>query len=229
LEEGEIMVPRKHMQIIGCYLTLILIVALSLVAASCSSTSTPTLTSPPPPTLSSILVTPASADLAVGATRQFTATGTYSDDSIADITSQVTWASSNNMIAAITSAGLATGIAVGNTNITATLSGTTSPSVNLSIVTTPTLSSIEIQPESPANLTVGSTGQLTAIGTYSDGSTEDITSQVTWTIYDTAIATVSSAGLATGVMAGNAYITAALSIVTSRSVSLTVVNTPTSP
>jgi hypothetical protein len=95
-----------------------------MVMAACSST----------PTLSSIAVTPASpASLAVGSTQQFTATGTYSDDSTAAITSNVTWASSNTTIATISSAGLATGVAAGNTNITASLSGVTSPAVTLAV------------------------------------------------------------------------------------------------
>jgi len=174
--------------------------------------------------LSSISVTPAATvNLAIGATRQFTATGTYSDDSVVDITSQVTWASSNAAVATVSSAGLTIGVAVGNTEITAALSGVTSPPVDLPIINSPTLSSISITPESSANLTVGSTKQLEAIGTYSDGSTMDITSQVTWVSYDNTVITVSQTGLVTAVAAGNTYITAALSIITSRSVGITVI------
>ena len=83
-----------------------------------------------------IAVTPASpANLAVGSTQQFTATGTYSDGSNANISSLVTWASSNTTVATISSAGLATGVAVGNTNITAAMSGVTSPAVSLPVLT----------------------------------------------------------------------------------------------
>ncbi len=86
-------------------------------------------------TLSSIEVTPVSlAKLAVGSTRQFTAIGTYSDRSTANITSKVTWVSSAAKIATISSVGLATGLAVGNTNITAALSGVISPTVNLGVI-----------------------------------------------------------------------------------------------
>jgi len=49
----------------------------------------------PAPTLTSIAVTPSAPTLAVGATQQFTATGTYSDGSTQDLTPQVTWASSS--------------------------------------------------------------------------------------------------------------------------------------
>jgi uncharacterized protein YjdB len=81
------------------------------------------------------MVTPASpADLPVGSTQQFNATGTYSDGSTADVTYQVTWASSDTTIATISSAGLVTGIAVGKTNITAALAGFTSQIVSLPVV-----------------------------------------------------------------------------------------------
>jgi len=90
--------------------------------------------SPTPLKLSSIAVTPASpADLAVGSTQQFTATGTYSDGSVADITSQVTWASSDPAIASISPTGLATGVTAGNTNITASASGVISPTTPLTV------------------------------------------------------------------------------------------------
>ena len=55
--------------------------------------------------LVSIAVTPASPSIAKGLTEQFTATGTYSDGSTADLTSQVTWASATAAVATITSAG----------------------------------------------------------------------------------------------------------------------------
>ena len=46
-------------------------------------------------TLKSIAVTPASPSIAAGNTQQFTATGTYSDNSTKNITTSVTWKSSN--------------------------------------------------------------------------------------------------------------------------------------
>ena len=71
------------------------------------------------PTLSSIAVTPANPTIQAGATRQFTATGTYSDSSTQDITSQVTWTSSGTAVATINSTGLATGVSAGTTTISA--------------------------------------------------------------------------------------------------------------
>ena len=75
-------------------------------------------------TLTSIAVTPANPTIQTGTTRQFTATGTYSNTTkTQDITSQVTWASSNTAVATIDGSGLATGVSAGSTAISATLPG----------------------------------------------------------------------------------------------------------
>jgi hypothetical protein len=71
-------------------------------------------------TLKSIDVTPANQSVAVGNTLQFTATGTFSDNSTQDLTrsTNLTWSSSDTSIATIKqppgkNAGLATGISAG--------------------------------------------------------------------------------------------------------------------
>jgi hypothetical protein len=56
----------------------------------------------------------------VGSTKQFTASGAYSDGTTNDITAQSTWRSSNTAAATVNGSGLATAIATGNTTITAT-------------------------------------------------------------------------------------------------------------
>ena len=71
--------------------------------------------------LVSIAVTPANPTIAKGTTDQFTATGTYTDSSTQDLTSQVTWASATTSVATITSGGLATGLSTGTSSISATL------------------------------------------------------------------------------------------------------------
>jgi len=87
-------------------------------------------------TLVSIAVTPANRSIAVKATLQFTATGTYSDNSTQDLTASVTWISSDNNIATIRNSGQkgqAKGVSIGSVTITATLnsvSGFTTLTVN---------------------------------------------------------------------------------------------------
>jgi hypothetical protein len=76
-----------------------------------------------------------------------------------------------------------------------------------------TLTSISVSPTS-ATVNVGATQQFSATGNYSDGSTKDLTSSSTWTSSDTTKVTIESAGqqspgLASGVAAGSATITAA--------------------
>jgi hypothetical protein len=71
----------------------------------------------------------------------------------------------------------------------------------------PALVSISVAPVNP-NITLGTTQQFSATGTYSDNSTKDLTTSATWTSSDTAIATVDSAGLVTPVAAGSTTITA---------------------
>ena len=80
-------------------------------------------------TLTSITVTPASGAINPGDTRQYTATGTYSDATTQDITQLVTWNSTVPATATISNAagsrGLATGVANGSTVIEATMSSIT--------------------------------------------------------------------------------------------------------
>ena len=156
-------------------------------------------------TLESITVTPETAFIPKGLTEQYTATGTYSDDSTADITSSVTWTSSDTLIAIIDSTGLATGEGEGTTTITAS-SNSISDTATLT-VEAPILQSITVTPDT-ATIEVDVTQQYTAEGTYSDGSTLDITSSVNWASSDTGVAIIDSTGLATGVGEGTTTITA---------------------
>ncbi|MBS1865618.1 MAG: Ig-like domain-containing protein [Acidobacteria bacterium] len=181
-----------------------------------------TLTVNAPVTLQSISVTPSNPSVNQSQTQQFAATGTYSDGSTKDITASVTWASSTPAIATISATtGLATGVAPGTTQITATLGSTVSPADTLT-VNAPTLQSIAVSPANPA-LFPTQTQQFSATGKYSDGSSKDVTVTATWTSSSPAIATIgTSSGLATGVTAGTTQITATLGSVTSPSDTLTV-------
>src|SRR5208283_1769191 len=171
-------------------------------------------------TLVSIAVTPVNPSIAKGTSQQFKATGTYTDNSTQDLTSQATWESSNPTAATINSSGLATGVGTGTTQITAALSGVTSPGDTLT-VTAATLASIAVTPVNPS-IAKGTSQQFKATGTYTDNSTQDLTSQATWVSSNPAAATINSSGLATGVGTGTTQITAALSGVTSPGDTLTV-------
>ena len=164
-------------------------------------------------TLVSIEVSPAAPSLANGLTQQFTATGLYTDNSTQDLTTQVTWASSNGAVATVSdvggSNGLATTAGVGSTTVSATSGGVTGDATLT--VTNATLVSIEVSP-SPSQAAGGTTAQFTATGLYTDNSTQDLTTQVTWASSDGAVATVSNApgsnGLATTAGLGSTTVSA---------------------
>jgi hypothetical protein len=166
-------------------------------------------------TLTSIQVTPINPSIARGTSIQFTATGIYTDLSTQDLTKAVTWTSSNQTVAQISDAadskGEAKGLNIGSTTITATLGGLSCST--LLTVTSATLSSIQVTPINPS-ITNGTSIQFTAIGTYTDLSTQDLTNAVTWTSSNQAVAQISDAanskGQATGVNIGITTITATL-------------------
>ena len=129
---------RKQIGFLGYCLVTGLLVAFILLTTACSSKPASTsanTTTHAAGALSSIAVTPSSPpDLKTGFTQQFKATATYSDGSTAEVTDQVTWTSSNPSSADfISSGGLLTGMKAGTTLITASLSGQTSPTVNVTV------------------------------------------------------------------------------------------------
>ena len=177
-------------------------------------------------TLTSITVTPANPSIAIGATQQFAATGTFSDASTQNITSSVTWTSLKTAVATISASGLASGITAGSSTIQATSGSVTGTTVLTVTAAAPTLSSIAVTPANPS-IQNGATQQFTATGTYSDASTKNITSTVTWSSLNTGVATISSAGLATGVGAGSGTIQAAVGAVNGSTVLTVTVSTST--
>ncbi|MBV9073275.1 MAG: Ig-like domain-containing protein [Acidobacteria bacterium] len=161
------------------------------------------------PVLLSLAVTPANISLAKGGSQQYAATGTFSDGSTQDVSASVTWSSSNTSVAGISSTGLASALGVGNTTIAAA-SGQINGTTNLNV--TSTLVSLAISPAN-GSLPKGKTQQFTAVGTYSDGSTQDITSSVAWSSSATSIATITNTGFASAVGLGGTSIQAALGTV----------------
>ena len=177
-------------------------------------------------TLVVIDLTPTNASLANGLSGRFIATGVYTDNSVHDITASVTWASSVNSVASISNApgsnGMTTTTGPGSTIISASL-GAVSASTTLT-VTSATLVSIEVTPTNPS-VANGLSETLQATGVYTDHSTHDLTSSVTWSSSVAGVASVSntpgSNGLATTATPGSTTITAMLGA-TSGSTNLTV-------
>ncbi len=125
------------------------------------------------------------------------------------MTGAVTWASSTPGIATISPAGLATGVALGRTGITAAL-GSLAGRISLTVL--PPLRAITIPPSS-LTISGGQTVQLRAFGTFADGSNLDITAFAAWASDAPYLATV-AAGRLTAHRPGSATITATLQGVT---------------
>ena len=104
-----------------------------------------------------------------------------------------------------TTQGLATAVGAGTANITAT-SGSISGTTTLT-VTAATLVSIAVTPANPS-LVAGTTQQLTATGTFTDGTRKISPLQSRWSSDTNPVATVKK-GLVTGVTAGVANVSAA--------------------
>jgi len=170
--------------------------------------------------ITAIQVTPSPVNVAKGQTQQLVATATYSDGISSPVTNLVTWGDFDTATATVTSAGLLSAVEVGNTALTATLDGIISNTVNVN-VSAAVITAIQVTP-SPVNVTKGQTQQLVATATYSDMTSSDISSSVTWTPVDTATATVTSAGLLSAVEAGNTTLTATKDSITSNTVNVNV-------
>ncbi len=175
-------------------------------------------------TLSAITVSPSTATIANGTTRQFTVIGTFSDSTTQDLTTAVTWSSSSTGVATISNAagtqGKATSAGTGTTTITATHAASGKTSTASLTVTAATLTSISVSPSGAVAIGYGTYQQFTAVGTYSDSSTQDITAIVTWSSSSTGVATISNAsptqGRATSVASGFSTITATLGAVSNN-------------
>ena len=136
-------------------------------------------------------MTPASPSVAKGLTEQFTATGTYSDGSTANLTSQVTWASATPSVATISrSRAWPPALAIGTIDDHGHPRRHRRPDDTLT-VTAAALTSIAVTPANPS-VAKGLTQQFTATGTYTDGSTPNLTSQVTWASATASVATISN-------------------------------------
>lgn len=162
-----------------------------------------------PARLVSIAVTPTNPSVGTGVRLNFHATGTYSDGSIADVTSTVDWQSSVPTTVSVAAGGLASSLAAGRAVITAStggVSGTTTVTV-----TAATLTGLRVTPAT-ASLAVRGTQAFLATGTYSDGTLVDLTRTAAWTSSADAVAAVSNAagtqGSVLAVAPGSATITA---------------------
>ena len=182
--------------------------AIQASSGSQSSTAAITVTAP---TLVALAISPTTGTLAIGQSQQYQVVGTYTDGSTQNLTTAATWYAVPQASVSVTAAGLVTATGPGNANITASYGGFAA--VSMLTVGPATLVSIAVSPGT-VNLPVNASQQFIAIGNYADGSSQEITSSVTWSSSNGAASSVSPTGLATAVGRGTATITASSGSVT---------------
>jgi uncharacterized protein YjdB len=165
-----------------------------------SGTATVNVTLAP---VASVTVTPSSANVAITGTVQLTATPKDANGN--PLTGRaISWSSSDNTIATVSSSGLVTGVAAGTVTITATSEGK-SGTASITVAGAP-VATVIVTPAS-ASVQAGQTVQLTA--TLKDANGNILTGRVvTWSSSNTSAASVNSTGLVTANAAGSATITA---------------------
>jgi hypothetical protein len=177
----------------------------ALITAAVAGTSGAATFTVSPAALVSIAVSASRSSLPLGGAEQLTATGAYTDGSTRDLTASATWTSSSSGILSVSSAGAVKTISVGTAAVSASLSGITG-SASLT-VSTAALAAIRISSAS-TTVPVGDTLQLSAIGSFTDGSTQDLTDAVNWTSSTPGVVSVRGAGLVAGVATGVAGVSA---------------------
>jgi uncharacterized protein YjdB len=202
-------VRRYRARIAGAYLSVFVVTALVLAALLIARPAVATLLAGP--RITGITLTPASMTMVLDEERALSAAATYSDGSTGSVPDAV-WTSSNSDVAIVSSGGTVTARAAGTVIITAE-SGEQQGTAAVT-VTAVTLANISLTPNSVA-LGPGEDVQLTAEGTYSDGTVRALTTEVTWTSSASTVASVDSTGRVTAHIPGAAIITAAEGILQS--------------
>jgi uncharacterized protein YjdB len=164
------------------------------------------------PVVRDLDLTPAAATIFTGDTRQLGVT--FNADQAAS--RAVIWRTSNAAVASVSSSGLVSGVSAGTTIITAiSVADTTKRATALFTVRYAT--AVSVSPTA-ATVDVGETRALTATVTSENGST----TAVTWRTGNASVATVSAAGVVTGVAVGTTDVVAVSVADTTRRASTTI-------
>ncbi|HSQ29801.1 MAG TPA: Ig-like domain-containing protein [Gemmatimonadaceae bacterium] len=170
----------------------------TITATSEGVSGTASVTILPVP-VASVTVSPSSATIGVGKTVTLSAVTKDANGNV--LTGRtITWSTSDATVATVSSTGVVTGAGSGGKTATITATSEGKSGTATITVTLVPVGSVTVTP-SPASVIVGQTTQLTA--TVKDTNGLVVTDRtVTWTSSNTAIATVSSTGLVTGVTIG---------------------------
>ena len=181
---------------------VVCLIATTVISCSKDKEATPTApTAAAVTTVTSVVVSASATSLTVGESATMSAMATYSDETSAEITP--TWGSSAPGVATVSASGIVTAVASGTTMITGTIGGQ-QDSVLITVTTVTTVTSVVVS-ASATILTAGASATMSAVATYSDGTSAEITP--TWGSSAPGVATVSAAGIVTAVASGATMIT----------------------
>ena len=158
--------------------------------------------------LNSVVISPSSATIPLGLTRQFTATGHFKNGTISNLTTAVAWSSNNPGVFTFNngsgSSGVASSVSQGSGTVTASI-GSIVGSASLTIAP-PAVVSLSLSPLSPS-IDLGTRQQFSVTGYYTDHSSQTLTAGVTWQSSAPAIASVDQYGVAVAQSFGSTMIT----------------------
>jgi uncharacterized protein YjdB len=174
--------------------------AITATSEGRSGSSSVTVTSVP---VATVTVAPTPTTLETGST--ITLSATLKDAGGATLTNRaIAWSSSNSLVASVSGTGVVTAVSAGSATITATSDGV-SGTAAVTVKPVP-VGTVTVQPTS-LELDVGRTSSFSALVRDANGTV--VTGRVvTWTSSNTAVATVTSAGVVKAIRTGSAAITA---------------------
>ena len=155
-----------------------------------------------------IKIEPFRASIIIGAQQAYSAVAIMSDNSEVDITSAVAWSSSAEAIAKLDNNGVATGLSLGDSQISAQLiyAGNTYTSDNALLTVKNGIDNIQITPNN-RSIIEGTQLQFKATAILTDFSAVDITNDVLWGVADSSIVSIEQTGLASAIKEGSTVIT----------------------
>ncbi|HNN93187.1 MAG TPA: Ig-like domain-containing protein [Pseudomonadota bacterium] len=159
----------------------------------------------------SVSLSPSTASIAKGLTQALTATARLSDGSSLNVSKLGAWTATDRTgsgVASVDANGLVRGTSLGTANISFAYRALSATA--LVEVTAPVVAGLAVSPAT-VSLPRGRTQLFQAIATYSDGSTQAVSSGVTWTATDvmgTSVIALSTGGLAVGSSLGEARVQA---------------------
>lgn len=169
--------------------------------------------------LTELTIVPADTTLRLGDTADYRAVGAVGEDAY-DMTSLVTWTSTDTLVASIAATGIASTHGVGSVSIFAAFGPVLAPPATL-VVDPPAVVAVEVLPAS-STVRLGRTKLMTARARFSNSALVDVTSTAAWISNSPSIVYMDAAGVGTGLSLGTASLSATYAGVTSSAAALTV-------